>query len=167
MARIIKNLLILIVVLVTVGCNLPTKNVVTPTIVSTITSQPTQVIPTATTPVQTNTPESPTPTILPPTVTIMPQPTEQGIQYNNVFGITTYTLDEAGGLDQVAQAGTVWTRNGFLWNAIEPSPGDRLWNPELEQGLIRTDSLGVEPIMLIEGTPRLGIESRLQLWGSG
>ena len=40
----------------------------------------------------------------------------------NFFGTTTYTLDEAGGLDQVAQAGTVWTRNGFLWNAIEPSP---------------------------------------------
>jgi hypothetical protein len=71
----------------------------------------------------------------------------------NFFGTTTNTLDEAGGLDQVAQAGTVWTRNGFIWNAIEPSPGDRNWNPALEQGLIHADSLGVEPIMLIEGTP--------------
>jgi hypothetical protein len=71
----------------------------------------------------------------------------------NVFGITIYTLDGAGGLDQVAQAGSVWTRNGFIWETIEPNPGARNWNTELEQGLIRADSLGVEPIMLIEGTP--------------
>ena len=54
----------------------------------------------------------------------------------NIFGITIYTLDEAGGLDQVAQVGTAWTRNGFNWNTIEPIQGLRNWNINLEQGLI-------------------------------
>jgi hypothetical protein len=71
----------------------------------------------------------------------------------NVFGINTHTLDLAGGLEQVAQAGSVWTRNGFIWETIEPTQGARNWNTELEQGLIRADTLGVELIMLIEDTP--------------
>ena len=143
----------MMVILGTVGCNLPDRNMQTPTMIPTITTQYTQVIPTATQPILTYTPESPLPTILNPTATITLQMTEQGIQYNNVFGITTYTLDGAGGLDQVAQAGTVWTRNGFIWETIEPTQGERNWNTELEQGLIRADTLGVQPIMLIEGTP--------------
>jgi hypothetical protein len=79
--------------------------------------------------------------------------------WQSVFGITIYTLDEAGGLPQIAQAGTDWTRIGLIWQAIEPSPGDRFWNTELEQGLIRAKSLGVEPIMLIEGTPKWALKS--------
>ena len=77
----------------------------------------------------------------------------KNLPWQNVFGITLYTLDDAGGLPQAAQAGTVWTRNEFIWKTIEPSPGDRFWNTELEQGLINAESLGVEPIMLIGGTP--------------
>jgi hypothetical protein len=71
----------------------------------------------------------------------------------NVFGITIYTLDDAGGLPEAAQAGADWTRNEFIWKAIEPTPGDRSWDAQLDQGLIYAKSLGVEPIMLIEGTP--------------
>jgi hypothetical protein len=152
----------MMVILGTVGCNLPDRNIQTPTMVPTITPQHTQVIPTATQSILTNTPESPSPTILNPIATILPQMTEQGIQYNNVFGITTYTLDGAGGLDQVAQAGTVWTRNGFIWETIEPNQGERNWNTELEQGLIRADTLGVELIMLIEGTPDWALKTDFQ-----
>lgn len=72
---------------------------------------------------------------------------------NNVFGITLDALDQASGLDQVAAAGTGWTRKGFVWRDIEPSEGDRFWNTELEQGIIKAVSLGVQPIMVIEGTP--------------
>jgi hypothetical protein len=71
----------------------------------------------------------------------------------SAFGISLYTLDEAGGLTRAAQAGTSWTRNGFIWREIEPSPGERLWNAKLEENLIRAEVLGVEPIMLIESTP--------------
>ncbi len=85
----------------------------------------------------------------------------------NVFGINIYTLDGASGLDQVAQAGSVWTRNGFIWKTIEPTQGERKWNTELEQGLIRADTLGVEPIMLIEGTPDWALKTRLQVWSCG
>jgi hypothetical protein len=157
LVRIIKNILIMVVMLITVGCNLPTKNTITPTMVSTITPQNTQAIPTETKPIPTYTPESPSPTIHQPTVTVMPQPTEQAFQPNNLFGITIYTLDEAGGLSQIAQAGSAWTRSGygsgFVWKAIEPSPGDRLWNTKLEKDLINAGALGVEPIMLIGDTP--------------
>ncbi len=70
-----------------------------------------------------------------------------------VFGISLNRLDSASGLDQVIQAGASWTRTGFIWSAIEPSPGERLWDTDLEQGLIRATKAGVQPIMLIEGTP--------------
>jgi hypothetical protein len=80
--------------------------------------------------------------------------------WKNVFGIALYTLDNAGGLPQAAQAGSNWTRNGFIWEAIEPSQGARNWNvnSELEQGLIAANSLGVEPIMMIEGTPNWALK---------
>jgi hypothetical protein len=70
-----------------------------------------------------------------------------------VFGISLKQLDSASGLDQVIQAGVSWTRTGFIWSAIEPSPGERYWDTDLEQGLIRATTAGVQPIMLIEGTP--------------
>jgi hypothetical protein len=74
----------------------------------------------------------------------------------NVFGITLYTLDDAGGLPQAAQAGAEWTRNGFIWKAMQPIPDGLIdWtvNNQLDQTLINAKSLGVEPIMMIEGTP--------------
>ncbi len=76
----------------------------------------------------------------------------------NVFGITLYSLDEAGGLPEVAGAGTVWTRSAFIWSSIESSPGNRNWDPTLEQGLINAASSGVQPIMLIEGTPNWALK---------
>jgi hypothetical protein len=76
----------------------------------------------------------------------------------NVFGITLYSLDEAGGLAEVAGAGTVWTRNSFVWEAIEPVQSARNWDPNLEQGLITADLKGVQPIMLIEGTPHWALK---------
>jgi hypothetical protein len=71
-------------------------------------------------------------------IALTPQVSNPIVKPNNVFGITLYTLDEAGGLTKAAQAGTGWTRNGFIWNTIEPMPGERNWNinAELEQGLI-------------------------------
>lgn len=71
----------------------------------------------------------------------------------NVFGITLYSMDGAGGLNEAALAGTVWTRNAFIWSNIEPSMGERNWDLNLQQGLINAASLGLQPIMLIESTP--------------
>jgi hypothetical protein len=153
LVKIIKILLVLIISMVMVGCNLPVDSQLTPSLVVTEATQDKLEVPTEAYLTQTYPPESPLQTIRPTIATITSLPTKQGIQPNNVFGITLYTLDEAGGLTRAAQAGTGWTRNGFIWNEIEPSPGDRLWNLILEESLIRIEELGVEPVMLIEGTP--------------
>jgi hypothetical protein len=131
MVKNIQKLLVLIIMVGMVGCNLPSKSFPqTPNGSNLLTH---------------------TPSVL--DVDETPQVSNPSTEPNNVFGITLYTLDDAGGLPQAAQAGTGWTRNGFIWKAIEPSPGDRSWDDQLEQGLIYAKSLGVEPIMLIEGTP--------------
>jgi hypothetical protein len=78
-----------------------------------------------------------------------------------VFGISLYSFDSAGGLPSAVQAGISWSRKGFIWGAIEPYPGARLWDTqaELEQGLITANSLGIQPIMLIDGTPNWALKA--------
>jgi len=153
LVNIAKTILGFMIIIGTVGCNLPEKSLQSPTMAANEPTQDIQSTPIVAFPIHTYTLESPLPTIDHPEVTIIPQPTEQNIQPNNVFGITLYSFDEAGGLDQAALAGADWTRSGFIWSSIEPSPGDRFWDTNLEQGLIRAASSGVEPIMLIESTP--------------
>jgi hypothetical protein len=131
MVKYIQKLLAFILMLGLVGCNLPSKSTPPPSIFINLSA---------------DTPSA-------PSVEVTLQGNNPRTEPINVFGITIYTLDNAGGLPQAAQAGTHWTRNGFIWNTIEPSPGDRNWNSELDQELINARSLGVEPIMLIEGTP--------------
>jgi len=153
-----KIILGFMIIIVTVGCNLPEKNLQTPTMVVNMATQDKQSTPADVDPVPTYTLESQTPTIVLPVVTLIPPTTEPDNQPNNVFGITLYSFDDAGGLTQAAQAGADWTRGGFIWSNIEPTPGDRFWDENLEQGLIRATSSGVEPIMLIESTPNWAIK---------
>lgn len=121
-------LLLSILVLVTVGCNLPAKSLPTPTEIG----------------------------------TTIPEPSKLSVQSKNVFGITIFTLDDAGGLSKIAQSGTAWTRSDFIWSAIEPTPGARFWNGEFEQGLIRAASAGVQPIMIIGDTPGWALKEGYQ-----
>ncbi len=154
-----KTILVFMMITATVGCNLPEKSLQTPTVLAIVPTQDMQSTPIVASPISTYTPESQTPANDQPVITIIPQSTEQSIQPNNVFGITLYSFDEAGGLVQAAQAGADWARSGFIWSSIEPSPGDRFWDTNLEQGLIRAASSGVEPIMLIESTPNWAIKA--------
>ena len=87
------------------------------------------------------------------------QPTNLSNSYWNVFGVTIYRLDDASGLTQIAQAGTAWSRSAFNWSTIEPTPGERVWNPILEQELINAQVAGIQPIMIIEGTPRWALKA--------
>ena len=82
-----------------------------------------------------------------------PQSIEPGIQTNNIFGIIINTFDDAGGLAQLAETGSKWTRKDIYWSRIEPTPGARTWSQDLDQGLINLADVGVESVMILESTP--------------
>lgn len=71
----------------------------------------------------------------------------------NVFGITMAQLTEAQGIIPIAEAGTTWTRRSLNWAEIEPIEGQRNWNTNFEQELIRANNLGIRTILIIENTP--------------
>ncbi len=76
---------------------------------------------------------------------------------STLFGVTMFTLDGPGGLMQFADGGTRWTRNGFDWSSIEPYPGDRFWNADLDQQLVNAAYYHIESVMLIEAAPKWAI----------
>lgn len=72
------------------------------------------------------------------------------------FGVTTHPLTSSAGLDQIAQAGSTWTRNnGLLWPDVEPVEGDLQWENAafLDQQLVDASAAGLEVILIVSGTP--------------
>ncbi len=72
------------------------------------------------------------------------------------FGVTTNPLTNSAGLEQIAQAGSTWTRNtGLLWSKVELVEGDLQWEnvASLEQELINAAAAGLEVILIVRGTP--------------
>jgi hypothetical protein len=62
--------------------------------------------------------------------------------------------DVGGPADLMSQAGATWVRqNGLLWSAVEPNPGDRLWDSNLDQALINASRYHLRPILVIRSTP--------------
>lgn len=70
-----------------------------------------------------------------------------------VFGVTMDRINSASGIDQLSEAGITWTREDFIWEAIEPTEGERNWDATLESELVNASKLNIKPIMVIGGTP--------------
>ena len=72
------------------------------------------------------------------------------------FGITIDPLAISAGLDQIAKAGSTWTRlSGLLWSDVEPVEGTLQWEnvATLEQQLVDASAAGLEVILIVRGTP--------------
>jgi hypothetical protein len=73
-----------------------------------------------------------------------------------VFGAEMAQLTEAGGLEQMVEAGVTWTRrNGVVWSAVEPTEGARNWGAlaGLESELREASSKGLQVILVVRSTP--------------
>ena len=146
MVNIIQRLLISVVILGLMGCSLTLTD-------QQLNSKGSSPSPVAASPIPNQTILILLSTSQPPGVNITPQVSEAGTPPNNVFGMTLYRFDETGGLLKAAEAGTAWSRKDFFWSRIEPSPGERLWDVDLEQELINLSSYNVQPVMIIGSTP--------------
>ncbi len=151
-----QKILILLTILAVVGCAQPHDNlqVIPPaTLAVPVVTPSISLIPAETSPTLSLTPTPHLPTALPSEITLSAPPTSQAFTTYNRFGFTINPLNESGGLNQLIQSGGGWTRHGFRWSEIEPSPKDRIWNASLDSDIIQTVSAGVQLIMLIENTP--------------
>jgi hypothetical protein len=72
------------------------------------------------------------------------------------IGSESHTLDFQEFGDLYRKSGIQIVRhNGLLWQKVEPTAGDRLWNEvsDLEQKLIAASEKGLEIILIVRGTP--------------
>jgi hypothetical protein len=49
-------------------------------------------------------------------------------------------------------AGIIRT-NGLLWSTVEPNPGDRFWDPEIDQRILSARKYNLSTILIIRSTP--------------
>ncbi|HEX9028937.1 MAG TPA: hypothetical protein VF823_07175, partial [Anaerolineales bacterium] len=74
----------------------------------------------------------------------------------SVMGIEMHEISEAGGINQVKQAGAAWIRrNAVLWSGVEPQPGQRKWDTlaGLEAEMKTASSQGLQLILIVRSTP--------------
>jgi len=79
-------------------------------------------------------------------------------QPDTIYGVEMggeLTNPYAGGpADLMSQAGATWVRyNGLLWSAVEPSPGERVWDSDLDQAMLNASQHHLRPILIIRSTP--------------
>lgn len=75
-----------------------------------------------------------------------------------VFGVEMHSINEAGGLYQIANADATWVRrNGLLWSLVEKDEGQYDWShpyiAALEQELQNAAQHGMEVILVVRSTP--------------
>jgi Cellulase (glycosyl hydrolase family 5) len=100
-----------------------------------------------------NTPAQALPTSMTPTVQAVPTPKAPTV---SIFGVEAQSINEAGGLPLVTQAGMEWVRlNGVLWMNIEKSEGVYDWSgmADLEPQLVNAAKHNLRLILIIRGTP--------------
>jgi hypothetical protein len=76
-----------------------------------------------------------------------------------VFGVSMDQIDSSQGLELLAAAGTNWTRRGFVWSVIEPSPGQRIWDTNVEQELLNAERFNIHTMMIIDGAPSWALKT--------
>ena len=72
------------------------------------------------------------------------------------FGIDFGAIIPENGLNEMVQAGDYWVRrDGVDWASVEPNKGDRNWEvlASLETELLNAQQNGLEPILIVSGTP--------------
>ncbi len=84
----------------------------------------------------------------------------EGKLIQSPFGVSMDYIIPAQGLVQLTTAATSWTRRGFTWSAIEPSPGSRNWDANIEQELINASQSYIQTMMIIEGTPSWALKTK-------
>lgn len=73
-----------------------------------------------------------------------------------VAGIEENNIDPQNAVEHYRQLGVSWIRrNGLLWSAVEPSPGERRWEAmaALERELARYDEANFAVILIVRSTP--------------
>jgi len=73
-----------------------------------------------------------------------------------LFGIDMGRINDEYGLPEVVEAGMRWVRGGIRWNLVQPDgPETYDWSAisDIEADLINAQSAGLEPIVVIHGTP--------------
>ena len=89
-------------------------------------------------------------------VTHLPIVVEYYPREETVFGIEARELTAEGGLIQIDQTNSTWTRrNGISWESVEPSEGLRNWSAlaDLEDELLNANQSGMEMILIVRETP--------------
>jgi hypothetical protein len=73
----------------------------------------------------------------------------------NIFGVTLQTSTIRDGLVLFSDAGSVWTREDFNWNAVEPNEGDRIWEnvASLDTEIIAASERKMQTILILGTAP--------------
>jgi len=77
---------------------------------------------------------------------------------NGTLGVEMRPINAEGGLAQLANTGTSWTRrNALLWSDVEPVEGQRNWGAsaitQLESELRNAATNGLKTILIVRGAP--------------
>ncbi len=77
-----------------------------------------------------------------------------------VFGVSVYSIDNPGGLQQLADANISWTRRDFRWSRVESFEGERNWGNvnDLEQEFINANANNINVVLIINATPDWAID---------
>jgi len=80
------------------------------------------------------------------------------------WGVTFETVDTAGGLDIMAQAGARWIRRVLLWSQVEPEAGVRDWDAisGFDNDIMNARARDMEFIAVIEATPSWALRTGFQ-----
>jgi CDGSH-type Zn-finger protein len=82
----------------------------------------------------------------------------KGFPIDSIFGIEmSYELQldgQDGPASLMRQAGTNWVRtNGLQWSVVEPSPGMRQWDLEIDRRVKVARQYQMQPVLIIRSTP--------------
>jgi len=76
--------------------------------------------------------------------------------YSTIFGIEMYSIDEAGGLNEMEAANASWVRrNSLRWSKVESTKGVYNWAAaaSLETEFVNARASGMEVVLVIRSTP--------------